>query len=797
MSTLDERGHAEQRTPPPAATSPPTEFTDRRQRFRREAVRNYGLTRDAGEAVDVGWRALPSLGLLRDLRWRDLRWRDMWAALTVRRNRVPLVLQAQMSDCGAAALAMVLAYFGRPEPLDALRIETNTGRDGVPARSMLAAARRRGLAARGVRVSLDGLRHLAPATILFWNFVHFVVLERVTGNHLYIVDPAFGRRKVSLAEAGKAFTGVALEFHPPVGAGTPRRRSGRQRLGASRMPYVGKFFPRTSAWVPLAVTSVALTLCSLVVPIASSYVVDRANQPGEPVSTWLFVAAPIVLFAMYFWMQTARRMAMLSIQTLADKSVTLGTVHHLVSLPFDYFARRHTGDLAIRVRTSNAVRQVLTGSALSAVLDGVLVLVYGWLVVIAEPRLGALVLALAVTQVGLLAASWRKQEYLTAALLEAQARAHTELFQLLDGVPTLKASGLEGAAAENWSHTFADEVNARTRSRRFLAVCEAASTAIQFLAPLTVLGAGLVLLGRGEISLSRVVGFSALAMGMFVPLASLTQTGLQIAGLGPTLTRLADILDAQPEAGPDAVAPSRVTGAVRLDAVRFAYPGAASPAVADIDFEMAPGQFTLIVGESGSGKSTLAMLLAGLYLPSSGTVFIDGVPTDQLDRPAVRRSMAFVRQDARLSAGTIRENIALGRPECSLDDVIAAARLAEIHDDIDAMPMRYETLLGAAGAGLSGGQIQRVSLARALIRDSELLILDEATSALDRRTEDRIVTNLRGTGQALVVVAHRLSHPEDADQILVMSNGRLVQRGRHEELITQDGPYRRLAGLAP
>ncbi|GIJ32868.1 peptidase domain-containing ABC transporter [Micromonospora sediminimaris] len=786
MSTLDERGQVEQPTPPP------TEFTNRRQRFRREAVRNYGLTRETGEPVDLRWRARPGLGFLRDLRWRNLR-----AALAHRRNRVPVVLQSQMSDCGAAALAMVLAYFGQPVPLDALRTETDTGRDGVAARSMLAAARRRGLVARGVRVSIGGLRNLPPATILFWNFVHFVVLERVTDSHIYVVDPSFGRRKVSLAEAGKAFTGVALEFHPPIGGADPRRAAGRHALGAARMPYATRFFPRTSAWLPLVLTSVALTLCSLVVPIASSYVVDWASRPGEPASVWLFVAAPLVLFAMYFWMQTARRMALLSIQTLADKSVTLGTVQHLVSLPFDYFARRHTGDLAIRVRTSNAVRQVLTGSALSAVLDGVLVLVYGWLVVIADPRLGTLVLALAVVQVGVLAVSWRRQEYLTAALLEAQARAQTELFQLLDGVPTLKASGLEGAAAENWSHTFAAEVNARTSSRRFLAVCEAASTAIQFLAPLTVLAAGLVLLDRGEISLSRVVGFSALAMGMFVPLASLTQTGLQVAGLRATLTRLADILDARPEAGPDAVVPARVTGAVRLDAVRFAYPGTRTPAVADIDFEIVPGQFTLVVGASGSGKSTLAMLLAGLYLPSAGTVQLDGRPFEQLDRPAVRRSMAYVRQDARLFAGTIRENIALGRPECTLDDVIAAARLAEVHDDIDAMPMRYETLLGAAGAGLSGGQIQRISLARALVRGCDLLILDEATSALDRLTEDRIVTNLRGTGRTLVVVAHRLSHPEAADQILVMSDGRIVQRGRHESLIAEDGPYRRLVGAAP
>ncbi|KAB1161900.1 peptidase domain-containing ABC transporter [Micromonospora sp. DT46] len=791
MSTLDKTGQAEQAPRPPEATSLPTEFTDRRQRFRREALRHHGVNRDAGDAVELGWRALPGLAALRGLRWRNVR-----AALRVSRTRVPVVLQSQMSECGAAALAMVLAYFGQPVPLDELRTETNTGRDGVAARAMLAAARRRGLVARGVRVSIEGLRNLPPATILFWNFIHFVVLERVTDTHLYIVDPAFGRRKVSLAEAGKAFTGVALEFHPPVGATTSRRGADARNLGASRLPYLSKFFPRTAAWVPLALTSVALTLCGLAVPAASTYVVHRAGQPGEPVSAWLLFGAAVVLFAMYFWMQTVRRLALLSVQTLADKSVTLGAVHHLVALPFDYFAQRHTGDLSMRVRTSNAVRQILTGSALSAVLDGVLVLVYGGLIVVADRRLGALVLTLAVAQLALLAFSWRKQEYLTAALLEAQAKSHTELFQLLDSVPTLKASGLEGAAAETWSHTFVAEVNARTRSRRFLGVCEAVSTAIQFLAPLAVLAAGLVLLGRGEISLSRVVGFSALAMGMFVPLASLVQTGLEVAGLRATLTRLADILDARPEAGPDAVVPSRVTGAITLDDVRFAYPGARTPALVDVNAQIEPGQFTLILGESGSGKSTLAMLLAGLYLPSAGTVSLDGTPTDQLDRPAARRSMAYVRQDARLFGGTIRENIALGRPECSLEDVIAAARLAEVHDDIDAMPMRYETLLGSSGAGLSGGQIQRISLARALLRNSELLILDEATSALDRLTEDRIMANLRRTGRSLVVVAHRLSHPEAADQILVMSDGRLVQRGRHEDLMAEDGLYRRLVGGA-
>ncbi|GAA1935447.1 peptidase domain-containing ABC transporter [Kitasatospora viridis] len=742
------------------------------RRFRREAV--------AWRDRPAGGDALPgtSWKLTGDGRhavpWRDLLRRP-------RGRRVPVRTQSQLSDCGPTSLQMVLAHHGIQAGIDELRRQTNAGRDGVSAQVLLATARRYGLTARGVRTGLDGLRRLPAATILFWNFSHFVVLERATESFLYIVDPALGRRRVPREAAGKAFTGVALEFRPPADApAVPAARSRRAPVhaGAGNWRYLAGFFPRTTAWVPLAAASLLLILFNFAAPFGSAYLIDTATARDGRADAALLLCLAAVLVLAFVLLQAVRGLAIAALQATADQRVTLRVLRHLLSLPYDYFVRRHPGDLAMRVRTSTAVRQVLTSSAMSTVFDGLLVLGYLTLLFLADTQLALVVDALAVLQLAVTVLGWRRQEYLNADALESQAVAEGELIEILNGALTLKASGLEEVAGERWSATFADELRTRNRSRRSTALRGAVLSGLQFAAPVTVLLLGAQQVADGHTPLGTVVAFSTLTMGLFVPLTNLMQTTLQVASLGRTLARLADILESRPEGRPPDAAPGPpvTDGELRLTGVGFSYEGSTRPALRDVDLTVAPGSVLAVLGRSGSGKSTLGALIAGLYLPTEGTVAVDGAATDRIDRVAMRRQISYVSQDTRLFGGSIRSNIVLGAPDATQEQIERAARAAEIHADIQSMPMRYETLLGPGGAGISGGQRQRIALARALVRSPRLLVLDEATSALDPSTEERVLRNVAALGRTVVLIAHRLTAASVADGVVVVDNGRVVRR---------------------
>lgn len=750
-------------------------------RFRRQADAARGASRQYGAPVGIeGFRR-------RSGRRPALRERLRQAAGVLGRRRVPVRLQSQISDCGPACLSMVLALHGVDAPSHELRAATGTGRDGVSARLLLDAARSYGFHGRGLRVPLEGLRSLPTGTILFWNFNHFVVLERVAGDQVHLVDPALGRRRMELGAVGEAFTGVALAITPGPDVAdrtAPKRRSG------SPWQYLRMFLPRTRRWATFLACSLLLLLLNLAVPLATAYVGDEVSRGRGALSAEYLGLGLVAVLASSVVLQFARSMSFHLIQARVDETVTLGILDRLFALPYEFFSSRRPGDLLQRVRTSSTVRQVLSVSAFTSVFDGLLILLYMTLLLLADPLLAMLVIALALLQVGVLAVSWRHQEYAGADALEARSLAEAELAELMEGMPTMKSAAAENDMGQRWSHSLAEELNVRLRSRRLLAVSSALSSALQTGAPLLVLAAGSLRIADGSLSPGKVLGFSVLAMGLLVPLTNLVQVGLQISGLGASLARLDDIMQSAPEHRGESYAPTAAT-AHQVEQVSFGYRDG-TPVLHEVSFSVPAGSFTTLLGASGSGKSTCALLLAGLHTPGSGRVLVDGRDLEQLDTAGYRRSISFVNQEARLFSGSVRDNItwhAAGTPDA---DIEAAARTAGIHDTVAALPMGYDTLLGPGGAGLSGGQRQRVVLARALLRKPAALVLDEATSALDPVLEKEILARLRGLGITLIVVAHRLTAVEEADQIVVLSGGRVAQCGGHHELIAQEGLYRAL-----
>ena len=704
-----------------------------------------------------------------------------------RRGRVPFVQQTEAADCGAACLTMVLRYLGRELSLDDVREAIGSGRDGADAATIVHGSEWFGLRGRGLSLDVEVLKFLPRGSILHWEFSHFVVLERVTKDGAEIVDPARGPRKIPWKQLRESFTGVALVFE--VTEKFEKRKAGAGRLGW----YLQQLFGQRRLLARIAVTSLLLRAFGLAMPLLTALVVDRVVPRGD--AQLLVVVAGGVGGVLVFQGLTTliRTHLFLQLRTNLDTRLTLGFVDYLSRLPFDFFQRRSAGDLMMRVNNNATIREMLTSNTLSALLDGVLVITYLALIIVLAPVMASIVGALALIQITVFLLSRGRYRELQARALDAQARSQSYLVELFAGMATLKACAAEGRAVERWSNLYIDELNVSLERGRVSAVIDGIVGLLSSASPVIVLVVGAMMVMSGQLTLGGMLAVNAIAMGVLSPLQTLVSSALQLQLVGGYMDRIDDVLKQAPEQlGETAVRAPKLTGRITLQNVSFRYNDRAPLVVRDVSVDFKAGMSVAIVGRSGCGKSTLASLIAGLYRPVEGRILYDGHDLARLELKSLRRQLGTVFQSPYLFAGSVRNNIALTDPSLSLDRVVAAARLAHIHDDIDRMPMGYETLLSDGGASLSGGQRQRVAIARALVHRPAVLIFDEATSALDGETEARVMENMQRLSCTRIILAHRLSTVVNADLILVMSQGEVVESGTHAELLARNGHYRKL-----
>lgn len=698
-------------------------------------------------------------------------------------KRVPFVPQLEAADCGAACLGMVLALHGRTVPREQIRSVMGTGGRGVDAQTIVETARWFGLDARGVRADVAQLAKLARGAVLHWEHNHFVVLDRVRPDGADIVDPARGRRRIRTGELASAYTGVAIALQPGpefVRAKAPKRGAWRYLLPLAR---------RSAGLSRILATSLLMRIFALVIPVLTGVLVDRIVPESDRHLLVVLGAGLVAMVGYFFVAFFVRAHLLVELRTKLDLRLMTGFVRHLADLPYSFFLTRSSGDLLSRANSQTTVREILTTSTLSAALDGVLVATYLVLMLVLDLPMGALTGLLGGVQVAVLVATRSRNERLMAERLQATAKSQSYLVELLSGIESLKASGAEPRAVEHWTKLFVREVNVGVARGRLEAVVDAALSTLRLGSPLLVLLLGGFQVLDGRLSLGTMLALSSLAAGALGPLGALVTTGLQLQLLGTYMERLNDVFDTPAESTPAQRPAHRITGAIRARGVCFRYGPLAPLVVHDVSVAIRPGQKVAVVGQSGAGKSTLAHLLLGLFPPTDGTVEYDGVDIAALEPRSVRSQIGIVTQRPYVFGTSVRENVTIADPALSMDAVERAARLAVIHDDIAAMPMRYETVLTDGGASLSGGQRQRIALARALVHQPRVLLLDEATSALDALTERRVYDNLRTLECTVVIIAHRLSTIAQADEIVVMHAGRIVERGRHQELLAAGGRY--------
>ena len=703
------------------------------------------------------------------------------------RRRIPFVQQLQTVDCGAACLAMVLGYHGRDAGLDDVRKVMGSGRGVGSALDILNAARWFGMRGRGLRLEISDLAHLEPGAILHWQLNHFVVLEKVTRKGVWVLDPAVGRRRIALPEMSRSFTGVALELEPTSEFTQTKRSTERFRK------YVERVLHKTRVLRRVLFTSLLVQSLALALPIFTGALVDQVIPRGDYELLLVLCLGFFGLTVFGYVTQLVRGHLLLQLRVELDVQMSLDLVDHLAHLPFSFFQTRQTGDLMVRLNSSTMIREILTSSAVSAMLDGSLVLGYLVLLFFVHPLMALLVLVLSALRLGVYLAVRGPTARLMAENLQAQAASSNYQVQMIQGMETLKAAGAESRSVEQWSHLLVRLMNVAVQRGRLSVISDGLLNALAVISPILVLSYGGYLVLNQSLSLGTMLAITALAAGVFGPLTSLTSTALQLQLLGSYVDRVEDVLQTPLEQVVDRKhRVPRLQGEVRLDEVSFSFSGAGAKAVRNVSMKVQTGQLVAIVGPSGSGKSTLARIILGLYEPTEGTVLFDEVPLRDCDLATIRRQIGFVPQTPQFFDTTIRTNIALADPDASLDAIQVAARLACIHDDIEAMPLRYDTVLGAAGGTISGGQRQRIAIARALLSRPRLLILDEATSSLDGTTERKVYDNLAALDCTCVVIAHRLSTIAQADTIFVMEAGAILENGSHQQLIQRKGTYARL-----
>ena len=707
--------------------------------------------------------------------------------------RVPIVMQMEALECGAACLAMVMAWYRKWVPLEVVRVDCGVSRDGSNAKNMMLAARHYGFAVHGYRMEVEALKREATfPCIIHWDLDHFVVLDGFRGGRAVINDPARGIVKVPVERFDESFTGIVITLAPSAGFAPSGKRKSTLAFARNRLRGAG------SAVAFVALTTVISYLFQIINPAMSRVFFDRLLTGRSP--DWLhpFIGLMALLCAVQLVVEWARTVYSLKIN---GKLAVVGSTSYMwkvLGLPMSFFSQRMAGDILQRQATNASIAGTLVGTFAPLLLNTVMMVFYLLLMLRQSPLLT--LIGLISILANLLVARYMssRRVNMTRVQVRDEGKLASATLAGISMTETIKASGAENGFFRKWSGYQASVNAQRVKYARMNARVGLIPSLINTAANYTVLFFGVRLAMEGRFTLGAIALFQGLLSSFTGPATTLIGAGQTIQEMRTEMERVEDVMQypSDPNVRFDAIGDdgrcAKLKGAVTLKNVTFGYSPLGKPIIKDFSLDIRPGQRVAIVGASGCGKSTLSKLISGLYQPWSGEILFDGKPICQIPRPVFTGSLAVVDQDIILFEDTIANNIRMWDDTIADFEVILAARDAQLHDDILQRPGGYQGRLTENGKDLSGGQRQRMEIARVLAQDPSIIILDEATSALDAKTEYDVVRAIQDRGITCIVIAHRLSTIRDCDQIIVLDRGEIVEHGTHEALYALGGKYAEL-----
>ena len=704
-------------------------------------------------------------------------------------TKTPTIYQMEATECGAASLSMIFAYFRKHIPLEQMRIETGVSRDGCNAGNIMRAAKKYGFECHGYRKELDDLKELQPPCIIHWNFNHFVVFEGFKGKYAYINDPAMGRRKLTIEELDEAFTGIVLTFKPTENFVKEKKNNTWLEFIKTRLngQYITIF--------QLLFIGLLLIFPGLLIPVLSQVFMDDVLVAGN--IDWftklvLFMFGTLVL-------QTGLTLYRDAVLVKLQKKMVLLSARDFLSnmfrLPISFFDQRYVGDLSGRVNNNANVSNFLAGELAETVLNIFVAVFYLVLLLIYSPMLTLIAVSSVVINLVVMKVTSNLIANSSIKLQQDSGKLAGAVCAGLSITSTLKASGAESEYVTRILGYSAKTISLEQKLSKIQSIINAIPNAVKMLADVLLLLVGGSLVIKGKMTIGMLIAFTTLFGSFSEPIDKLVGFAKSIQTTKADINRVEDIQKYSIDDKFDTSIEkkqikNKLEGSVEMRNIAFGYSKLKLPIVSDFSFKINSGSSVAFVGSSGCGKSTVSKIVSGLYFPWEGELLFDGVPAKEIPNEILNASVSTVSQSITLFSGSIRDNLTMWNSNISESDMIAAAKDACIHDIISQKSGGYDFRLTEGASNLSGGQRQRLEIARALVTNPTVLIMDEATSALDPVVEKKIVDNIKRRGCTCVIVAHRLSAIRDCDQIIVLNKGQIVQRGTHNELAAVDGHYK-------
>lgn len=690
----------------------------------------------------------------------------------------------EYSECGLACLTMILHYYKNQTSLNDLRSSFGTNREGYSLYQLLLIAKEYNLDAKAYQVQAESLSELKNPAILYWNNNHYVVLDSVKKGNYTIVDPAQGRLKLSREEFQASYSGYMLSLKPSINFKQKRDPTDKDLL---------KYYFSTQkiTLVKILLLTILLQIFAVSMPILTKWITDELVSNNEISYFYTTGFSILAILVLYISMSIIRNIILAKLQTDLDLKIMENFFSKLYRLKFSFFDNRSTGDLIFRANSNTQIRQVLSSTTLTLFVDLMLLITYSSLMLYYNVSLTLIIFLISVGLLLFLILNTAVLKRLSNLNLKHQIDVQSHTTDSLNGIIDVKTLGLEKPSFNEWKSRYITQLRSSEKLNIWNGYFISVTSTLQILIPIIVLWMGSLYVTNGEITVGTLIAFSTIASGFLQPILSISSSYTELVSISSYFQRVKDVIYSPEEKHLTELKKKAIKGKIEFQDVYFRYHVFSDYVLKGVSFTININETVALVGASGSGKSTILKLILGFYTPDSGRILIDDVDINNYNIRDIRSQIGTVMQESSMFNKTISENLTLNE-NFTMEEVVAACKTANIHSEIDALPLKYETMVSEKGANFSGGQRQRLLIARAILKRNPILVLDEATSALDNKSEATVAKNLELLNCTRIIIAHRLSTVKTAERILVFSEGNIVEEGNHNNLLTKNGFYTKL-----